>query len=133
MDSWYERNKEHCLELAKTYREKNADKIKAYQAEYYKKRRAAMPPKEPKPPKPVEKTPAGFIKFSKNPPIEKYKPSKRKGGCRKPKPYYAFTPATEETQGWLMKPHQKDKLLKTCPQGFYDPPPSSDPFVLTFS
>ena len=129
--SWYERNRERCLEIAKKYREQNSDKIKAYQAEYYKKRRAAMPPKPPKPV--VEKTPAGFIKMPSHPKVETYVPPKKKGGSRAPKPYYAFTPQTEETQGWLMKPHQRDKLLKTCPQGFYDPPPSSNPFVLTFS
>ena len=131
MASWYERNRDHCLEVAKKYRENNEDKIKAYQAEYYKKRRAAMPPKPPKPPKPVPEAPAGFIKMPKNPQIQPSKGKKR--GCRPPKATYEFTPKEQETDGWFMKPHQRDKLLATCPLGFFQAPSSSNPFYVTFS
>ena len=130
-ESWYARNRDHCLDLAKKYREANLEKIRNYQAEYYQRRKANRPPPPPKPPKPVPDAPVGFVRFPKNPKIESIK-GLRKRGARPPKATYEFTPKEDETGGWLLKAHQRDKLLAICHKGFLEEAPKENPFHVSF-
>lgn len=130
--SWYYRNRDHVLDLAKKYREQNADKIRDYQREYYQKRRASRPPPPPKPPK---ETPAPLapklVFLPKNPPCPKTD-GRKKRGMRPPKATYEYTPKEQETAGWFMKAHQRDKLLANCPQGFLAEDKKENPFLVSF-
>lgn len=132
MATYYERNKEHLLELSKQYQEKNADKIKEYQHQYYLKRKALKPPKPPAPPRPPKNSTKKPVFLS---PATKFGLHKRpRYGSRKPKAVYEFTPKDDLSNGWKLKPHQLEKLLTTCPQGFYESTKveNSNPFLVKF-
>ena len=132
MESWYLRNREHCLNVAKTYREQHAEKIREYQQAYYQRKKAQRPPPPPKAPKPVQELPAPKLVFlPKNPPCPKSS-GRPKKGSRPPKATYEYTPKEQDTEGWFMKAHQRDKLLRNCPQGFFVDQPKENPFIMTF-
>lgn len=129
MESWYLRNRERCLELGKVYRETNKEKVREYQQKYYQLRKASRPPPPPKVPKPPAPPPQSLVLF-KNPPVPRSRFTKK--GSRPPKATYDYTPKEDHTNGWLLKPHQIDKLLRTCPQGFLVEEPKENPFIMTF-
>ena len=131
-ETYYERNREHILaynkarydpERAKTYNKeyylKNKDKIKKRQQE-----RTGATPRQA-----AEKTPArprGRPRTAPGPKVNK---------ARLPRQYIVYEKSDEEEPkpfGYPTKPHQVEKMKEICPLGFYQPPPSSNPFVLTF-
>ena len=49
--TYYQRNRERCLQQSKEYQEANKEYYKQYNREYYLKKKALLPPKPPKAPK----------------------------------------------------------------------------------
>ena len=137
-ETYYERNREQILAYnkarydpvrAKTYNkeyyEKNKDKIKQRQRE----RTGATPRVKGT----IEKPPANPRgRPRKTPPVPE---GPKVNKARLPRLYTVYVKSEEEEPkpfGYPTKPHQIEKLQEICPQGFYQPPPSSNPFVLTF-
>lgn len=120
---YYAKNKEKYTENSRRYRLANLDKVRAYRREYYQKRKAEIvqyntqwrrdhrPVKEVKPPK---EKPAP-------------KPKKSPANNKTPQPVPEQLPF-----GTPEEHHKRKKLLETCPLGFYQPPPSQNPFLMTF-
>lgn len=138
---WYAENREKIIERSKQQRLANPEKQKEYNKDYYKrhvdkirkynrerKKKYYADHKEELNAKLTEnRRKKREEEKAKKPPVDP-EPDKRK----LPREYEPKTPEVEEPFGMPFAHHQRKKLLEMCPLGFYQRPPSENPFVLTF-
>ena len=125
--TYYQRHRERILAYEKARREANPERNKEYQKEYYQKNKDKILSKHQE-----RRQKAVVARVRKERPAKAPKPPADPQDKRKlPRPYMV-TEKDEPQFGFPQKPHQVKKMLEICPQGFYQPPPSSNPFVLTF-
>jgi hypothetical protein len=138
--SYYQRHREHILEYERNRRvllgEQGQATRKHYNHSYYEKNKERIHnrQRERRAAARVQRA-AGVVKPAQEVPKASKPPAETKpkvNRAKVPRQYYTYV-KEEETFGMPQKAHQKSKLLETCPQGFFQPPPSSNPFVLTFS
>lgn len=132
-NTWYSRNREHCLEVVREYKERNEEKIKAYQRQYYQKRKALMPPKPLRVPqaKPLKPAISPATDEPKKKTVKFLTSERKRYGSRKPKEFYEYTPKEDLTLGWIMNTSQREKLLENCPKGFFQDE-RKNPFFVDF-
>lgn len=135
-ETYYSRNRDRIL--ADTKARYDPLKTKAYNQQYYLKNKDKIKQRQRErsgaiPRKPAQpKAPAGSRGRPRKTPAPESVQDKRKI----PREYIVYqTDELEEPKpfGYPTKPHQIAKLQEICPQGFFQPAPSSNPFVLTFS
>ena len=134
-DTYYQRHKEACKQRAMEYYQRKKDHYKTYNAEYYRdirkpKLEAAKPPKPVYvPPEPSEQQPPS----PPPPPVKKVKQSRLpRQYFQYEKPQKVLTPLEQQLEGLHLAPHRRAKYKQICPQGFYTPQTSDNPFFLTF-
>jgi hypothetical protein len=117
-NTYYSRNRERLLALAKQYYQDHKDHYQEYNKKYYQhSRKMERPPKPEKP----KKTPA---------------PKKTADKRKTPHDYFVYEqpkdPLEAELSSYNLKPHQVKRMMELCPLGIYQPPKADNPFLCVF-